>query len=188
MKGLIEFLYLIIAAGIVYAIWLGYRKVHLAYREWKYKKVIAVLKRYGYRYAGTNQGKGKNLIYSKAITKDVMNSQLLRYNLGMINIEQDFTILDYAVVLEFPEWEERYSGVVVEHGGLRLLHFYTLMIQEEKTAHLPLTSYWNDDLAGEPLAPMDLDSEDLIESILSSSEEDAIRIFYDNELKFWQSK
>lgn len=156
----------------------------------KYANVLACLKGQGYSYYGRFNSKGKGVIYCKSIDKEIIVSLLLRYKFPQMELDSQFSITDYVAILEFPEWEERYTGIIrYIHGGIRMFHFYAISMKRgDKVFERPLNHYLDNDLGGEVLEPMDLESKDIIDSMLSSSIREAICKFSEDELAYWGYK
>lgn len=190
MKGLIEFLYLVLIVGGLFIIWMCWTTISQSIKKRKYSNVRSCIKEQGYRYCGRYSSKGKGWLYSKSISKEIIDSLLLRYKFLPIELDGEYSITDYIAILEFPEWEERYSGIgSYRHGGIRLFHFYAITMKSgEKSFERPLNYYLDNDMAGEMLAPIDLENRDIIESMLSSSIRDSIFKFNNDELVYWLTK
>lgn len=186
MGGLIEFFYLILVIVSLFIILAILRVIYLNILKHNYSNVVTFLTEQGYRFFGVYKSKGKGLLYSKSISKEIIDSLLLRYKFPPLELDCDYHVLDYVAILNFPEWEERYSGVVCGHGGVRLVHFYAIEMKKNgKFFCRPFNHYLDDDLCGESLAPIDLENKDLVESIFSSSIRDTISKFNDDELRYW---
>lgn len=186
MKGLIEFFYLTLAIVILFIILAILRVIYLSILKHKYSNVVTFLTEQGYKFRRVYKSKGKGLLYSKSISKEIIYSLLLRYKFPPLELDCDYHVIDYAAILNFPEWKERYPGVVCDHGGVRLVHFYAIEMKKNgKFFCRPLNHYLDDDLCGEPLAPIDLENKELVESIFSSSIRDTISKFNDDELRYW---
>lgn len=189
MKGLIEFFYIILLGAGILLILMLCNAIKQSFQNRKYTNVLTCIKGQGYKYVGRYNSKGKGVIYRKIISKEIIDSILLRYKLPPIEMESEFSITDYVAILEFPEWEERYTGITCSHGAVRLFHFYAMLMKiGDKIFERPLNHYLDDDLGGEKLAPIDLENREIIENMLSSSIREAIFKFNNEELAYWISK
>jgi len=189
MKGLMEFFYLILLGAGILLILMLCNAIKQSVQNRKYTNVLACIKGQGYKYVGRYSSKGKGVIYSKTISREIIDSLLLRYKFSPIELESEFSIIDYIAILEFPEWEERYTGITCSHGSVRLFHYYAMSMKRgDKIFERSLNHYLDNDLAGEMLAPIDLENREIIENMLSSSIRDAIFKFNNEELAYWVSK
>lgn len=186
MEGLIEFFILVVVIVCVFIILAVWRVFYIIILKSKYSNVVSILTEQGYRFYGVYKSKGNGLLYSKSISKEIIESLLLRYKFPPLELDCEYRVIDYVAILKFPEWEERYSGVVCDHGGVRLVHFYVIEMKKNgKFFRRPFNHYLDDDLCGEPLAPIDLKNKKLVESIFSSNIRDTISKFNDDELRYW---
>ena len=186
MEGLIAFLILVVVIVCVFIILAVWRVIYINILKSKYSNVVSILTEQGYRFCGVYKSKGKGLLYSKSISKEIIESLLLRYKFPPLELDCAYRVIDYVAILKFPEWEERYSGIVCDHGGVRLVHFYSIEMKKNgKYFRRSLNHYLDSDSCGEPLAPIDLESKEIIESILSSSIRDSISKFNKEEVRYW---
>lgn len=77
----------------------------------------------------------------------------------------------------------------MDHGGIRLFRFYSLIIiKGDRTYSRPFNHYLDNDTGGEALGYFELKNDELIDSILSSNMSYVIEKFNDDEIKYWKSK
>lgn len=189
MNGLVEFFYLILFGCVILLILKLCSEIKCTYRNRVYANVLACVRGQGYKYCGRYNSKGKGVIYGKAISKELIDSLLLRHKFSPIGLDLAFDFTDYVAILEFPEWEEIYVGVTRCRGGVRLFHFYAMSIRiGDKIYERPLNYYLDNDMEGIMLAPIDLENREIIESMLSSSIKDAIFKLNNDELAYWVSE
>lgn len=193
MKGLIEFIYLVAIAIGLRVIWCFYRAIKLKILKHKYQSAIKVLHSYGYRYCSyyNYRGKyrGKGLIYRKQLDKTSLDSLLLRYGYEPLELNAQFKVYDYIAIVDYPIWEERFDGVVLDHGGLRLLHFYRLkVLVGDKVFQRFFNHYLDNDMSGEPIGEIALKSSELIDLMISSPSniKFILQEFNDDEVKYWE--
>lgn len=186
MEELIAFLILVVVIVCVFIILAVWRVIYINILKSKYSNVVSILTEQGYRFWGVYKSKGKGLLYSKSISKEIIESLLLRYKFPPLELDCEYRVIDYVAILKFPEWEERYPGIVCDHGGVRLVHFYSIEMKKNgKYFRRSLNHYLDNDSCGEPLAPIDLESKEIIESIFSSSIRDSISKFNKEEVRYW---
>lgn len=186
MKGILEF---IIITGVVILVSICYLSLRLWMTSHKYTSIVAVLKQYGYSYISTVSSKGKGLMYRKQIDVSVINSLLIRYKFKPIELHAPYKVYDYVVLMNFPEWEEKYYHSVVTHGGLRLIHFYSMEVElNNKVYHRPYSHYISNDMDGILIEPFMRNNKEFIEAILTSELHDIISDFSHNEISHWQHK
>lgn len=181
-------LYLLLIAGLIFIPIIIWNTIFLLYSRYKYANIISCLTAQGYRFNSLHRSKGKGLIYSKSIPKEIMDSILLRYKFSPINIETDYEIKDYVAIIKFPEWEERYPGVICKHGGIRMFHFYRLWIRKEDKIMRRPFNHLDSERCGKLLAPIDMENKKIIQAMLSSGIKDAIMDFHNEELEYWKKE
>lgn len=187
MKGILEFIIIIAVLIGLFVIWHAYRTIKSGFIKHKYASVIAVFKEYGYTYYSSWNSKGKGIIYRKQLDKVTIDSLLLRYKYQPLDLETQYNIYDYVAIVQFPEWEERCYNIVASHGGVRLLHFYSLEAAiGGKFYQKPLSYYLDNDMKGEPLGYFELQNKEIICSILFSDIRFVIQGFMEDEIKHWQ--
>lgn len=168
---------------------MGWHTISTMVLKHKYTNVLYSVHRLGYRYYCRYKSKGKGLVYIKSIPKEIIDSLLIRYKLSPIDIDADHEIIDCVAIIKFPEWEERCSNIVCTHGGIRLFHYYTIAIKKEgKVFQRPLCHYFDNDINGTLLAPIELGSKDIIHTILTSDLKSAIIKFNDDEINYWKMR
>ncbi len=185
MEDILHFLFFIGCLLIIWGLW---HVTYLYLLRYRYSKVISCLKRQGYRFYGGYSTKGKGLVYRKTIDKEIIDSLLLRYKFSPINLKGNYVVMDYTAIIKFPFWEEWAPGVCMRHGGVRLFHFYSIVMQRGEKLFCRRLNIYLEEKRGQELAPIDLESPKLVESILSESIIYAIKVFNDDELSYWNSE
>lgn len=188
MKGILEFL-ILLGVGMGVALLL---KLYFVLKLWfikhKYAPIIAVFSQFGYTYRSSIRSKGKGVIYRKQIDKVVIESLLIRYRLKHIELSVPYKIYDYVALIDFPEWEERCYHILYVHGGLRLIHFYSLEIKlNNKTYRRPISQYLSNDMLGTEIEPFMRNSTEYIENIINSEPRDILSKFLTDEIEYWQN-
>ncbi|MDE6538048.1 MAG: hypothetical protein K2M13_08465 [Muribaculaceae bacterium] len=188
MKGILEFL-ILLGIGIGVALLLNlYSALKIWLLKHKWASIIAVFKEFGYIYCSSIRSKRKGVIYRKQIDKETIESLLIRYRLNSIELSVPYKVYDYVALIDFPNWEERYFGIVYVHGGLRILHFYSLEVNlNNKTYRRPISQYLSNDMLGTEIEPFMRKSTEYIESIINSEQRDILRIFIADEIEYWQN-
>ena len=184
-----EILSVIVFIIIVFIAVMACNGIKLMIKRQKYSKIISHCKKHGYKYHCSYSSKGKGIIYSKEIEKDVVDALLLRYKYTPIEINAEYKVYDYIAIIKFPEWEERVYGCSRSHGGIRLFHFYSLgIIKGDRIYSRPFNHYLDNDMSGELLEDFALKNEDSIDSILSSNLSFDVQKFNDDEVGYWKHK
>lgn len=187
MEGLIEFIYLIVIAIGMVIIWCIYRAIKLIIIKYKYQSAIKIFHSYGYRYYSYYNYKGKGFIYRNQLDSTTLDSLLLRYGYEPLVLNTQFKVFDTVAIIDYPEWEERYDNIGAIHGGLRLLHFYMLEVQDgNKVYQRPFHHYLDNDMAGEPIYESAYNNPDIIDSMISSDIRFILQKFYDDEVRYWE--
>ncbi len=185
MKGILEFIILIAVLVVARSTYIA---IKLGGIKHKYASVIAVFKEYGYTYYSTWKSEGKGIIYRKQLDKTTIDSLLLRYKYEPLGLESQYRIFDYVAIVQFPEWEERCYSIVACHGGVRLVHFYSLEIAiGGKFYQRPLSYYLDNDMKGDSLGYFELKNKEIISSMLFSDIRFAVQGFME-EIKYWQQR
>lgn len=189
MKGILEFIILIAVLIGLFVIWYAHRAIKLGFVKHKFASVIAVFKEYGYAYCSSWNSKGKGVIYRKQLDKTTIDSLLLRYKYQPLNLESQYRIVDYVAIVQFPEWEEKCYNIVANHGGVRLVHFYSLEVFiGGKFYQRPLSYYLDNDMKGDPLGYCELKNKEIISSLLFSDIRFVVQGFMEDEIKLWQHR
>ena len=186
MKGILEFIILIAVLIVARSTYIAIKSGVIKH---KYASVIAVFKEYGYTYYSTWKSKGKGIIYRKQLDKTTIDSLLLRYKYEPLDLEPQYRIFDYVAIVQFPEWEERCCSIVARHGGVRLVHFYSLEVAiGGKFYQRPLSYYIDDDMRGDSLGYFELKNKEIISSLLFSDIRFVVKRFIEDEIKHWQHR
>lgn len=189
MDDLLKFLFLLLVGFDLFLILCIYSIIELWMTKHKYSKTISVFNQYGYRFYSDYSYKGKGLVYRKQLDKTTIDSLLIRYKHHPLDFEVQYKIYDYVALIKYPEWEEKYYMIRYSHGGLRLIHYYTMVvIVGDNTYYRPLDHYLCNDMEGYVIAPCVLENKDTIEHILTSNIRCLIDYFCDQELKYWRDK
>ena len=188
MKGILEFL-ILLGIGIGVALLL---KLYSALKLWllkhKYASIIAVFRQFGYLYYSSIRSKGKGVIYRKQIDNAVIDSLLIRYRFNSIELSVPYKVYEYIALIDFPEWEERCYDIVHVHGGLRIIHFYSLEVKlNNKTYWRPISQYLSNDMLGIEIEPFMRKSTEYIENIINSESRDTLSKFIADEIGYWQN-
>ena len=151
--SMIEFLYLILIGIGIYLAIIGFRHIRIWVTSFYYRRIIRFYKWHGLKFLSYYTYKGKGLVYCKELEKSLVDSVLIRYGYPPINMSTEYAIYEYRAVIRYPEWEERlYSIGSKHHGGIKLFHFYSLiLIINNEIVNKTLTEYLNDDMEGEYL-------------------------------------
>lgn len=188
MEGILEFI-ILVGVGIGVALLL---KLYSILKLWllrhKYASIIAVFSQFGYIYNSSINTKGKGLIYRKQIDRLVIDSLLIRYKFNPIELSVPYKVYDYVALIDFPEWEERCCHIVYAHGGLRLIHFYSLEVQlDNQILQIPISHYLCNDMGGPEIAPFMRESKEYIDTILNSELCEILSKFNTDEIEYWQN-
>lgn len=107
-----------------------YRILNLYSLERKFSNFVNYCKLYGYSFGDYYEHIG--LEYRKVLPEYEIVNLFKDWRINPIAFPKESKIVEHLVVVDFPFYEKHYSPIVESHGGVRLFHFFSVFIKEEK--------------------------------------------------------
>lgn len=193
MEGILGFFCLVAIAIMLWVIRVLYQVIRFRFIKRRYKSVIRALNRFGYTYHSYYYDYyGKGSIYRKQLDKATIDSLLLRCGYEPLELNTQFKVFDYIVIMEYPEWEKQYYGEVIHHGWL--VHFYMLEVKVENKFYQRPFQYYLADTIGryvahtQTISEFEINNPEIIDYMVSSDINSILQTFSDDEVKYWEHK
>lgn len=149
----------------------------------KFSNFMKYCKVYGYSFDGfygkIGIGYRRNVPYLEVL------KLLTENNIIAVLFPKGFEIFEYLVMIDFPYHEERCGIVVRSRGGIRLFHFYSLVVKEDDQAKCrPYSALYIGEDRGKLINHPDLINGKYLDFIIKASTKDALLELIE-EGKYW---